>query len=140
MRSDALISDLCLQWRILDYQKKYLHNPIGDDWNCSMHPNSAYQSCSKPEATERIAEGKLQKTAEEDDEARQKRAAALAKQKEKAEKELQELQSRTVVRSARDAHRISAQQREKEAVRSASVKAVGYSLSSCHSIYDKMVI
>lgn len=51
--------DVCLKWRHLDFQQKYLESGIPKNWRCSMHPNGAFRNCSKLEELPKIPKGRL---------------------------------------------------------------------------------
>ena len=104
MWNDCSVAEKCLKWRMLDYQKRFIDNPIADDWNCAMHSNALYQKCSTPEEVVRLPEGKLlRRSTMDDEEALARKADKLAKEQHKVE------QSRAKLASGRGSQRLAGQ-------------------------------
>uniref|UniRef100_A0A183EG37 CW-type domain-containing protein n=1 Tax=Gongylonema pulchrum TaxID=637853 RepID=A0A183EG37_9BILA len=51
------VTDMCLKWRHLDYDRSFLTAGIPKDWCCVMHPNALFNYCSKLEELPKIPEG-----------------------------------------------------------------------------------
>uniref|UniRef100_A0A1I7ZL87 CW-type domain-containing protein n=1 Tax=Steinernema glaseri TaxID=37863 RepID=A0A1I7ZL87_9BILA len=51
--------DLCLKWRIIEYQRRYLSQEFPECWDCTMNPNTSARDCQKPEVLPKVPEGKL---------------------------------------------------------------------------------
>ncbi|CAB3402600.1 unnamed protein product [Caenorhabditis bovis] len=49
--------NLCLKWRRVPMQIKYISYGIPEDWSCANHPNASNRRCDAVEEVERIKEG-----------------------------------------------------------------------------------